>query len=255
MTIFFILRHLFEVILNPFFLILLLFVFFLILLWLSATSLFIRIGFLSVFILFILFSSGWLVEGLTRTLEDGNKPLTKVSPSIRWVVVLSGGQAQLTNLPTNDILYGISIKRLIEGLRIYRQLPGSKMLLSGGGYGSDLSEAAHLAELATWFAIPARDIVLETRSMNTVEQVKAIKQFVHDEPFYLVTSAIHMPRSICLCHANGLNPIAAPTDFTLYWSDKLWPIRYLPNAHNFFYLSIAMHELLGKTWAKIRGDC
>jgi uncharacterized SAM-binding protein YcdF (DUF218 family) len=252
---FFILRHLLEAILNPFFLIVLLFAFFLVLLWLSAASLIIRIGFLSVFILLILFSSGWLVESLTRKLEDQYPPITKVSPAIQWVVVLSGGQAELTNLPTNDILYGISIKRLIEGLRIYRLLPASKMLLSGGGYGSEVSEATHLAELASWFAIPASDIVLETRSMNTVDQVKAIKQLVHDEPFYLVTSAIHMPRSICLCQAYGLHPIAAPTDYTLYWHDKLWPIRYLPNAHNLFYLSIAMHELLGKTWAKITGDC
>ena len=88
-----------------------------------------------------------------------------------------------------------------------------------------------------------------------MDQIKAIKQLVQDQPFYLVTSAIHMPRSICLARAYGLQPIPAPTDFTFYWNDELWPIRYLPNAHNLFYLSIVMHEVLGRTWAKIKGEC
>lgn len=248
-------RHLFEVILNPFFLVLLLFAILLVFLWLDGASLIIRIGFLVVFILFILFSSGWLAEGLTRKLEDQYPPVTNVDSTVRWVVVLSGGQAQQTNLPTNDLLYGISIKRLIEGLRLYRQLPAAKLVLSGGGYGFEVPEANHLSELASWFAIPASDVVLEAKSINTVDQAKAIQQIVHEEPFYLVTSAIHMPRSICLCRAYGLHPIPAPTDYTLYWNDKLWPIRYLPNAHNLFYLSVVMHELLGRAWAEIRGDC
>ncbi len=170
-------------------------------------------------------------------------------------MVLSGGQAEGKNLPTNDLIYGSSIKRLIEGLRLYRQLPAGKLLLSGGGFDFEVAEATNLAELASWFAIPAKDIVLETQSRNTIGQIKAIKEFVHDEPFYLVTSAIHMSRSLCLCRNYGLHPIAAPTDYTLYWDDKLWPIRYLPNTYNLFYLNIAMHEILGKTWAKIKGDC
>ncbi|MBA2653023.1 MAG: YdcF family protein [Tatlockia sp.] len=248
-------RHLFEALLNPFFLILLVFAFLLVLLWLNGSSLSLHIGFFVVFILLILFSSGWLVERLTRQLEDSYSPLTKIDPAVHWVVILSGGQAHLTNLPTNDLLHGVSIKRLIEGLRLYRLLPHSKLLLTGGGYGFEVAEATHLAELASWFAIPSSDVVLETKSVNTVEQVKAIKEIVHDEPFYLVTSAIHMPRSMCLCEANGLHPIAAPTDYTLYWNDKLWPIRYLPNSHNLFYLSVVMHEILGRTWAKIRGHC
>ncbi|CDZ76981.1 hypothetical protein BN59_01260 [Legionella massiliensis] len=248
-------RHLLEALLNPFFLVLLLFAILLALLWIYGDKIAIRIGFLMVLLLLILFSSGWLVEHLTRKLEAKYQPITKVDPQIRWVVVLSGGQAQIVNLPTNSLLYGISIKRLVEGVRLYRELPGAKLLLSGGGYGFEVPEATHLSELASWFAIPTRDVVLETTSINTVDQVKAIKQMVHDEPFYLVTSAIHMPRSMCLCQAYGLHAIAAPTDYTLYWYDDLWQIRYLPNAHNLFYLTVVMHELLGRGWAKIRGEC
>ncbi|MBA2709266.1 MAG: YdcF family protein [Tatlockia sp.] len=233
----------------------LLFAFFLILLWRSPARAILRYGFLSLFILLIVFSSGWLAYGLTHKLENPYPPVTNVSQNIHWVVVLSAGQAEIKNFPINDLVYGSGIKRLIEGLRIYRQLPQSKILLSGGGFDYEIPEATNLAELAIWFKIPAKDLVLEKTSKNTIGQIKAIKQLIHDEPFYLVTSAIHMPRSLCLCRTYGLNPIAAPTDYTFYWNDKLWPIRYLPNTHNLFYLSIAMHEILGKTWAKIKGDC
>lgn len=54
----YVLRHLLELILNPYFLILLLFAFFLILLFRSRSGLLIRYGFLGTFILFLLVQVG-----------------------------------------------------------------------------------------------------------------------------------------------------------------------------------------------------
>jgi len=247
-------RHLFEVMLNPFFLVLLFFTVLLVLLWFIGDHRFIRGGLVLVLVLLIFFSTGWFVQSLTRNLEDEYSPITKINPAIHWVVVLSGGQSDRIDMPANSLLSNVSIKRLLEGLRLYRQLPAAKLLLSGGGYGFEVPEANHLSEIASWFAIPQSDIVLETKSINTADQIKAIKQIVHKEPFYLVTSAIHMPRSMQLCQAQGLHPIAAPTDYTLYWNDERWAKRYLPNPHNLFYLSVAMHELLGRAWLKMRGE-
>lgn len=244
-------RHVFEVLLNPFFLILALFFILLCLLWVYGNSWFVRSGFLVVFFLLILFSTGWLIQSVTRSLEDRYEEIVKINPEVRWVVVLSGGQAQVMGKPANSLLYGASIKRLVEGVRLYRQLPAAKLLLSGGGYGFEVAEAIHLSELASLFSIPAKDIVLETKSINTIGQIKAIKTIVHNEPFYLVTSAIHMSRSMSMCEAQGLKPIAAPTDYTYYWNDERWPKTYLPNPHNLFYWTVAMHELLGRAWAKL----
>ncbi|WP_287008027.1 ElyC/SanA/YdcF family protein [Legionella sp.] len=247
-------RHLFEVILNPFFLSLLLFAVFLTLLWVIGDRLIVRGGLLFVFLLLIFFSAGWLAENLTRSLEDDYLPVITADPKIHWVVVLSGGQAEKDYIPPNSLLSTVSIKRLMEGLRLYRQLPAAKIVLSGGGYGFEVPEAKNLSEVASWFAIPPSNIVLETASINTADQVKAIKSLVNNEPFYLVTSALHMPRAMKLCWAQGLHPIAAPTDFTLYWNDERWAKRYLPNPQNLFYLSLAMHELLGRIWAKMHQD-
>lgn len=249
-----IIRHVLEGVLNPFFLCWVLLCFFLILLWLHGDSMLVRCGFLVVALLLLLCSTGWIPQAVTRQLEDQYPVITQVDPAIHWVVVFSGGQSEMPGQAVNSLLYSASIKRLLEGVRLYKQLPQAKLLLSGGGYGFELPEAMRMAELASWCTIPAGHIVLEKASINTADQVKAIKKIVHEEPFYLVTSAIHMPRAMALCQARGMHPIAAPTDFTFYWNDERWGKTYLPNPHNLFYLSIAMHELLGRLWAKLHGD-
>ncbi|WED42192.1 YdcF family protein [Legionella cardiaca] len=244
-------RHILEMILNPFLLCLLLFALFLGLLWVYGNNRFVRWGLMSVFVLFLIFSTGWLPQTLTQHLENQYPAVIKVQPDIHWVVVLSGGQSELDGRPVNALLNSASIKRLLEGVRLYRQLPQAKLLLSGGGYGFERPEALRLAQIASWFPIPKANIVLETTSINTADQAKALKAIIKEEPFYLVTSAIHMPRSMALCLAQGLHPIAAPTDYTHYWNDERWGKIYLPNPYNLFYLSIAMHELLGSFWAKL----
>lgn len=244
-------RHIIEMLLNPFFLCLSLFAFFLASLWWYGNRLIIRCGLLLTLLLFLLFSTGWMPALITHQFENRYPAVMAVNPQIAWVVVLSGGQAELKNLPANSLLYSPSIKRLLEGLRLYRQLPGSKLLLSGGGYGFKVPEAISLAEVASTLAVPKNDIVLETSSINTADQAKALKYLIGDAPFYLVTSAIHMSRSMALCHAQGLHPLAAPTDFTLFWSDERWGKTYIPNPYNLYYLSIAMHEILGTAWANL----
>jgi uncharacterized SAM-binding protein YcdF (DUF218 family) len=224
---------------NPFFICMLLFF---ILLCRSRPK---KNGFIFVFLLFFFFSTGWFVKTITYHLENQYPIVTSVDPTIHWIVVLAGGQSQLTERPPNSMLYSASVKRLIEGVRLYRQLPNAKLLLSGGGYDSEISEATRLSQVALWFGLSNKDLVLETSSVNTAAQATALKEILRDKPFYLVTSASHMPRAMALCHAQNLHPIAAPTDFTLYWDDNGWEKTYLPNAYNLYYLSIAMHEILG----------
>ena len=250
----FIFRHVIEALLNPFFLIVLLFTLCLILLWWKGEDRLVRYGFSLTFFLLLLVSMGWLPHKLTVKLENQYPAIAKVDPNIHWVVVFSGGQSDLKNMLPNNLLNSATTKRLIEGVRLYRQLPEAKLLLSGRGYGGEVPEAKRMSELASWFAIPAHKRVLETASLNTADQAKEIKKILHAEPFYLVTSAIHMPRSMLLCQAQGLHPIAAPTDYTLYWDDERWAKSYLPNPHNLFYLSIAMHELLGRVWATLQDN-
>lgn len=243
-------RHSLELMLNPFFLLFLLLLCSLLLVRKNKRA---GRGLLALCLgIVLLFSTGFIPRQLTSCLESSYPVVNKPNPNIKWVVVLGGGHFAIEGLSANNLLSGASIKRLVEGVRLFEQLPKGRLLLSGGGETKHYSEAVLLQQLSRWFAVPAEKITLEDRALNTEEQAKALVSFLHKEPFYLVTSAIHMPRSMFLCQQQGLNPIAAPTDYTLYWNDRNQTKMLIPNAVNFYYFNIAMHELLGRSWALLR---
>jgi len=248
-------RHLIESLVNPFFILLVLLGLSLLLLEFRGNSKLVRTGFLMVLIGFLVFSTGWLPRYVTHKLENEYLLVTRPNPDIHWVVVLGGGHADGNESPANQVLSSVSIKRLVEGVRLYRQLPAAKLLLSGGDDSNGISEAEHLDQVIALFAISPADRVLETGSTNTASQAVAIKKWLQDKPFYLVTSAAHMPRAMELCLRQGLHPIAAPTDFTYYWQDGNWEKIYMPGARNFAYLNIAWHEILGRIWMRGVGWC
>ncbi|WP_133130022.1 YdcF family protein [Legionella yabuuchiae] len=246
-------RPFLEAIINPFFLTVILFLGCLIVLTRRGNSRAVKVGFLMVFICLLTFSTAFLPRYLTKQLEGQYTPILEPNPSIQRIVVLGGGQYQYANSPSNNLLTSASTRRLMEGVRLYRLLPGSKLILSGGNFNGEPSEASRMFDLTQWFEIPSKDIVLETASINTADQARELKQLLKGQSFYLVTSAIHMPRSMALFQKQGLTPIAAPTDFTFYWSDERWEKLFFPNPKNFAYLNIAWHEILGRIWANLTG--
>lgn len=240
-------RNMLELVVNPFFLCVVLLGGMIVCL---KRAVYVRITLCLVFIVFMLLSTGWVPQYLTYRLESKYPVINQPDPAITWVVVLSGGQSQHAKMPPNALLSSASIKRLIEGVRLFRHLPNAKLLLSGGGYRYEQSEAQNLSYLVAWFDVPKNKVVLEMQSMNTADQAKAIQSIVHDQPFYLVTSAAHMPRAMQLCHQEGLRPIAAPTDFTFFWDDERFAKKIIPNAYNMMYFNVALHEILGQFWGK-----
>lgn len=250
----FIFRQLVEALLNPLFLIWICFAVLLILLYRKKIHQEFFTAFAVVFILLTVISTGFLPHKLTDWLESKYHVVTSPDPDIHWVVVLGGGQVDYEGMPANMILGGTSIVRLTEGVRLYRNLPKARLLLSGGSYYGYVTEAEHMAMVAYWFGIPRQDVVLENKGINTAGEARELKKILGEQPFYLVTSGIHMYRSMLLCQAQGLHPVPAPVDFTHYWRDERWKKNYLPNPFNMVYLSIVMHEMLGIVWGRVTGD-
>lgn len=244
-------KHTLELLINPFFALFCLLLLCFLLLRKERYRGLTRGIMLLVCVFILLFGTGWIPRAVTNHLEAMYPVIQQVNPEIKWIVVLGGGRSELPGFPANDLLTGASIKRLVEGVRLLHQLPHARLLLSGGGGSGLNTEAALLKQLSLWFAVPVEKIVLESKTLNTEEQARALASLLHQEPFYLVTSAIHMPRSIGLCHQQGLNPIPAPTDFTLFWSDSNQAKMYIPNAYNFYFLTIALHEILGQLWSNL----
>jgi len=180
-------------------------------------------------------------------------PNTGNEAAIKFVVVLGGGQTTDPKLPLLSQMNSAPVVRLMEGIRIYRQIPGSRLLVSGGG-GYQVSEAEVMARVAKEMGVPEKDIILETKSRDTRDEALFIKPMIGSEPFVLVTTASHIPRSMALFKKLGMNPIASPIGHSIKDGPGLSHYSFFPSPGNLCNTELAIHEYIGMTWAKLRGQ-
>ncbi len=195
-----------------------------------------------------------LVGNLESEAGDYADPKRLSSMGIRHIVVLSG-EFREGDLTSADHLGG-SILRLMEGIRLWRAVPGCKLVLTGGiipGLSEEMAIAEAMAAVAQDMGVPKEDVILESRSWTTEDQAKLVASIVGKEPFALVAAAFHMPRSLMLFRFHGLNPIPAPADF-LAKSIKLNYDTLIPQARGLGLMEIVVKENLATLalWAKYR---
>ncbi len=206
-------------------------------------------------ILFLVCFSLPAVAGiLTRSLESRYQPLSSESLSdsnVRWIVVLGGGHD--SSKPVGLQLTSSSLARVVEGVRIYRMKPGRKLILSGGSVFDPVPNADAMFHMAKILGVNERDIVLERKAKDTEEEAKFLASMIGNEKCYLVTSAIHMPRSVGLFRKYKMNLVPAPTDYSFRPQNPPLLLRILPNATSLQQSERAMREYLGITWSRLRG--
>ena len=207
-------------------------------------------------VLLLLFSYSLVPDLCLGLLEKRYTPL--LSPdqanNVSWVVVLGARHTSDPNLPATSQASQATLSRLIEGVRIHRMAPGSKLVLSGGIAFDPKSEAETMAVIALALGVDRNNLVLDTGSKDTKDQAVSIKKLVGNDRFALVTSAAHMPRAMALFRKQGLAPLPAPTDFWVKQSQGFNPRDLFPDASNFGKMERATHEFLGIAWAKLRGQ-
>ncbi|MBT6046866.1 MAG: envelope biogenesis factor ElyC [Candidatus Scalindua sp.] len=181
-------------------------------------------------------------------------PETEDESMIKFVVVLGGGHTSDPELPPISQIGKDSLVRLIEGIRVYRKYPGAKLLLSGGAVFDPISEAEIMARVAREIGVPERDIILESKSQDTRDEALFIKPIVGNEPFVLVTTASHIPRSMALFKKLGMNPIPSPIGHSVKDRQGLSYYSFFPGTGSIRNAELAIHEYLGMTWAKLRGQ-
>ncbi len=206
----------------------------------------------------ILFSLPFIPNWLLTRLEQQHDAFTtnQVGESrladIKYVVVLAGGHVLDERLPiTSQFLYP-GIVRLIEGIRLHKMIPGSKLVLSGGPGMHPVAEAELMLQLSIELGIPRNDIVLETKSVSTLDQARLIKSIVWAERFLLVTSASHMVRAVALFEGLGMDPVPAPTDYLVKHHDKGSSI--MPSSTNVLKSDSMAYEYLGLIKEKLLGN-
>ncbi|MCU0606560.1 MAG: YdcF family protein [Candidatus Edwardsbacteria bacterium] len=200
-------------------------------------------------------SYGWPADRWLGDLERRHPPLADAAPhrAVRWAVVLGGGLVSDPRLPVTGQLTDGAQLRLVEGVRLYRQLAGAKLLVSGGPVFDDVPESRALAGLAEALGVPPADIVQDSLSLDTEQQAREVRRLTGGDSLLLVTSAYHMPRSLALFRKAGLPCLAAPTHFLVKNRTRPSPDRLFPDSGAIRRAEALCHELAGMVWSRLRG--
>ncbi|GJL51368.1 MAG: membrane protein [Nitrospirales bacterium] len=215
------------------------------------------------FVLLTALSTEAISGRILQTLESQYVPLTSSqiqtlsvpskSSKSPQIVVLAGGLTGDPTLPLHLQILHASRERLLEGIRLYRLLPGSQLILTGGIGFQPVPEATVLSRVAQTYGVKKSDIVLEVQSRDTKDHPRFVSALVKDEPFILVTSAYHMPRAMKLFAKYNLFPLPSPIG---HWKPErtfsIW--SWIPGSSGLRLADMAMHEYLGMTWAWLQGQ-
>ncbi len=199
-------------------------------------------------------------DSLVYALEKRYPPLTGVDdpgfarrfdPQPLHIVVLAGGARYHEQKSPTSQLAPPSMARVLEGVRLHQKFPDTSFIVTGRP-----AETKGMAELAETFGVPVGKIIQESESRDTKDHPKYLETLLQRDPFILVTSASHMPRSLALFRSQGYRPIAAPCD---YWAwptftafDFNNPDLFVPRVFNLYKTDIAFHEYMGMAWASLR---
>jgi uncharacterized SAM-binding protein YcdF (DUF218 family) len=209
----------------------------------------------------------WVAAGLTYSLEWQYLP-SKYLPAVQVMVILGGGTDPMI-YPRQTTELNSAGDRVFYGAYLYQQGKAEKLLVSGGRIdwmdGSASAPADEMADILTLMGVPAESIIREDRSLNTYENAVNCAEILREmgvEQVILVTSAMHMPRSVALFEHQGIEIIPAPTDFRVTQADMdpfasfSWQnviVNILPDVGSLNQTTAVFKEYIGMWTYRLRG--
>ncbi|MGV0025719.1 YdcF family protein [Phormidesmis priestleyi] len=216
-------------------------------------------------IILLVSSSAWVSDWLVRSLEFQNIPSGEL-PKAEAIVVLGGAtESQVPPRPWVEIRD--EGDRILYAAKLYREGKAPRLILSGGRVAWNRGvnpESSDMATLLETMGVPKSAMLEDPNSLNTRENAVNVKQIMEAQQIrqvLLVTSAMHMPRSLLIFKKLNVNAIAAPADFTALQLDKpeatasteLIFLNTLPDADQLKRTTRALKEYVGIVVYWLRG--
>lgn len=207
---------------------------------------------------FLIVSTPLIPVLLVNSLEDRYLPLDAElflaeEDNEIHILVLGGGHGYDERLPANALLSSNALGRLNEGIRLHRQISGSKLVLSGStSTPGRLTQAEMLKKAALLLGVDEEAILLQNEPINTCQEAREYaNRFGSKSHVILVTSAMHMPRADKLFKDFGIDVIPSATNYRLKGSWKKKRLG-LPSANNMSLMSSAINSYIAMTEARFR---
>lgn len=219
----------------------------------------------AIFILWLA-SNRWTALSLARSLEWRYLPLNPM-PNAEAIVILGGGTDPI-EYPRTTVEANGAIDRVLYGAHLYHEGLYDHILVTGGRIewmSSGSTPAGEMASILQQIGVPEDAIWLEKQSRNTYENALYSQEMLQDRGVtrvLLVTSALHMPRSVKLFESQGFEVIPAPTDFSVTFEDwerltdaslQVHILNLFPSADNLSSVTTALKEYLGILFYELQG--
>ena len=160
-------------------------------------------------------------DALLRSLENQyNVPIVTQSDQYLGVIVLGGATGSPGIYKVHgQVPLGDAAERMTVPIALIRKFPNFELIFSGGE-GRLMPTGTTEAELAGVFfselGVDMKRVTLESNARTTRENAKRVAELLGErckQPWLLLTSAFHMPRSMAEFHTEGCNVTAYPVDF------------------------------------------
>lgn len=228
-------------------------------------SRFVPIPVLTALLVLLLSSNSWVANSLVQSLEWQHIPQGAL-PTADAIVVL-GGATRSKSPPRPSVDLSEAGERVLYGAQLYREGKAPLIIASGGRInwrGGGPAESADMAEIMKTMGVPDSAILQDPTSLNTYQNAVNVQQILKKQgirKILLVTSAMHMPRSLAIFQRLGIDTVAAPTDFLVTQQELAEPnssieaslLNIVPDAERLEMTTRALKEYLGTVIYRLRG--
>jgi uncharacterized SAM-binding protein YcdF (DUF218 family) len=192
-----------------------------------------------------IFSTPAVSRFLTSPLERRYPPKPVASaPQADAIVVLSGGIVRGIN--AEGIQWGESANRYFTGFDLF-EAGKARLLVFSAASTDEAGGPTHgeiLRHVAVQHGVPPDRIVVVSPALVTTDEARGASKIPGVHSVLLVTSAYHMPRSVLLFRARGLEVHPFPTDERILGS-RIQSLGYIPFAHPLDDSEKALREYYG----------
>ncbi|MCD4772376.1 MAG: YdcF family protein [Bacteroidales bacterium] len=203
-------------------------------------------------LLFYFFSNSFIIDELMRVWEIQVTRTENLADNYKVGIVMGGGT--ITYDYINDRrTYRNNIDRVLQAIELYKTGKIDKILLSGGAGNlifRDMLEAELLKDFLLQIGINEKDILIDTLSDNTYQNAVYCarilkKNHLEKENILLITSAVHMRRSLGCFKKQDINVI--PYSTNKYAGIRRYQFEHLfiPQLVNFILWKKLIHETIG----------
>ena len=208
---------------------------------------------------------GLLVFGFLPTAAYMANPLETRFPrpelpdQITGMILLAGSERAALSQAHGDPQIGRHGGRFVSTLRLADRYPAARIVYSGGpreraGKGRLETPPAVASAILSEVGLDPGRVSFDESSTDTCEHPRGVRDHVrpaHGEYWIVVTSAIHLPRTMACFRAIGWEVIPYPADYQS--GPAGLGLRSLQIADNLALLDLALHEWVGLVYYRLTG--